>query len=548
MKLFFKQNIILILIIFLAIFLRLYYLGQVPPALNWDETSLGYNAYSILKTAKDEHGKFLPLTNFAAFGDYKPPLYIYATVPILSILPLSEFAVRFPSAFFGILTVFLIYLIAGIIFGSRKIIISKYFSINIPLLSAFFLAISPWHLQFSRGAFEANLGLFFSTLGIYLFFMYGKGNKLWLFPSLFSFTAGMYTFTGQRLFAPIIIFLLFWIFRRKTVKSLKIVIPALIVVAIIFFPLYQFATQTIEGRLRFEEVTIFRNLEPINKSIEYRQQDNFGIWANIFHNRRLFRFKEYLSHYFDAFNPQFLFIKGDVNPRLSLQDIGELYLFELPLILSGIYFLFKSKEKYRYFIISWLLVSPLGPATARETPHALRMIHILPVFPLLSAYGLYKLITLIKFKRIFLLLSALIIFISFIYYLHSYYVHYPLNYSSDWQYGYKEAIETLKPLYPEADHVYADINLGRPYIYFLFYLKIDPNLYHNTAQVKKDKFYFLDVQGFDKIKFIESIDSQVLRGKVVYISTSEPPLYLETIKQIHDLGGKNVLYISKNEF
>jgi hypothetical protein len=40
--------------------------------LTWDEASLGYNAWSIALTGRDEHAKFLPYDAFAAFGDYKP--------------------------------------------------------------------------------------------------------------------------------------------------------------------------------------------------------------------------------------------------------------------------------------------------------------------------------------------------------------------------------------------------------------------------------------------------------------------------------------------
>jgi len=100
---------LLVVIIFIAAVLRFYKLASVPPSLYWDEASLGYNAYSILKSARDEHGKFLPFTNFAAFGDYKPPGYIYATVPSIAVFGLNEFAIRFPSAFFGVLTVLLTY-------------------------------------------------------------------------------------------------------------------------------------------------------------------------------------------------------------------------------------------------------------------------------------------------------------------------------------------------------------------------------------------------------------------------------------------------------
>ena len=114
------NKIILLFIILLALFLSVYKLSKVPPSLYWDEASLGYNAYSILLTARDEYGKFLPLTNFAAFGDYKPPGYIYAAVPSIAIFGLNEFSVRFPSAFFGVLTVILVYLI------SRKFLITYY--------------------------------------------------------------------------------------------------------------------------------------------------------------------------------------------------------------------------------------------------------------------------------------------------------------------------------------------------------------------------------------------------------------------------------------
>ena len=147
-----KKSLLIAFVILLAFVLRFYHLNLTPSSLYWDEVSLGYNAYSILKTGRDEHGKFLPFTNFTAFGDYKPPGYIYAAVPAIAVLGFNEFSVRFPSAFFGVLTVAITYLLTKRIFRREKI----------ALFAGFFLAISPWHIQFSRGAFEANVGLFFS--------------------------------------------------------------------------------------------------------------------------------------------------------------------------------------------------------------------------------------------------------------------------------------------------------------------------------------------------------------------------------------------------
>ena len=564
---------ILIVIICIAAVLRFYKLASVPPSLYWDEASLGYNAYSILKTLHDEHGKFLPLTNFAAFGDYKPPGYIYATVPSIAIFGLNEFATRFPSAFFGVLTVILTYFLTKKLFSEGYQKYQKYQEYQelsskreksargtrdtrgtldtpqiIALLAALFLTISPWHLQFSRGAFEANLGLFFSVLGIWLFLKFAQDNSFWILPSALSFLAGMYTFTGQRLFVPFILLVLAIQFRKQILAQIKIVVATALIAAILFWPLFVFATQTIEGRLRFDEVTIFKDLEPINQSIRFRQRDNFSWLSNIIHNRRLFYSYEYLTHYFDAFNPSFLFTKGDVNPRLSIQEVGELYYIDLLLVLAGVYFLFATKQKYRFLIITWLLISPLGPATARETPHALRMIHILPTFQILAAYGFFQFYKFVKFKKFFLVLTFLLLSLNFFFYLHMYYVHWPRNYSGEWQFGYKEAVEFIKLRYNDVDYVVVTKAQGRPYIYFLLYMQFNPREYWKSAQITKDKFFFINVDGFDKLRFTDSLTEASVSGRVLYVVLPNTlPPSAQKLKTIIRLDGTSVFDIGEAE-
>ncbi len=531
-----NSKLLIILIVILAFVLRTYKLSNVPPSLYWDEASLGYNAYSILKTAHDEHGKFLPLTNFGAYGDYKPPLYIYATVPSIFIFGLTEFAIRFPSALFGTLTILLTYFLAKKFFENEAI----------ALLSALFLAISPWHLQFSRGAFEANLGLFLSVLGVLTFIKFAKDRPLYIFMSAGSFLAAMYTFTGQRLFAPFILVVLCFQFRKELIKNWKYVLVAAFLSAILFWPLFRFVTGTIEGKLRFNEVTIFKDLKPINDSIRFKNEDNFSWWSGITHNRRLFYINQYLIHYFDAFNPTFLFFQGDVNPRLSIQAIGELYFFDLFLILAGIYFLFNKKQKFRFLIMGWLLISPLGPATARETPHALRMIHILPTFQLVAAYGTYQIYQLIKFKKMFVIGSIVIILASFFYYLHMYYVHYPRENSGEWQYGYKQAVEYLSPLYNNVDHVVVTEAYGRPYIYFLIYMKIDPKNYYQHASVSRDDQFFYHVNSFDKLIFSNSPTSYALPGKTIFVTTpGNLPTNTKLLETVSQLDQKPVFDIGE---
>src|SRR6185369_10815382 len=139
------KKYLLIGIIIIATVLRLWHLNINPPSLTPDEAALGYNAYSILKTGRDEYGTFMPII-FKSFGDYKPGFYIYTTVPFVAVFGLNEWSVRLPSAVAGILAVFLLYKIMQLLFEKNETFSS------LPIISTFLLAISPWHIYFSRGA------------------------------------------------------------------------------------------------------------------------------------------------------------------------------------------------------------------------------------------------------------------------------------------------------------------------------------------------------------------------------------------------------------
>ena len=74
MKFKLNSKVLLILILFLSFVIRIWQLGAMPTFIS-DEASIGYNAYSILKTGRDEWNNLLPLS-FKSFGEYKLPLYI----------------------------------------------------------------------------------------------------------------------------------------------------------------------------------------------------------------------------------------------------------------------------------------------------------------------------------------------------------------------------------------------------------------------------------------------------------------------------------------
>ena len=159
-----KSKIVLLLIVFLAVGVRFWKLGDYP-ALNADEASIGYDAYSLLTTGKDQHGNSWPVS-FQSFNDYKPGLYIYLAVPSVALFGLNEWSVRVPGALAGVGTVLILYLLV--------IELGRYHSPTtshklLATTAMFLLAISPWHIHFSRGGWEVNVATFFIVLGIFFF-------------------------------------------------------------------------------------------------------------------------------------------------------------------------------------------------------------------------------------------------------------------------------------------------------------------------------------------------------------------------------------------
>ena len=131
--------ILLIVILLLSLFLRFYKVNTNPPSLDWDEASIGYNAYSILKTGADEYGNKFPLS-IRSFDDYKPPLYVYLDVPSIAVFGLNEIGTRFPAALIGFLSVLIIYFLVKEIFDDWEEDRKE----KLALIAAFFLGVSPW--------------------------------------------------------------------------------------------------------------------------------------------------------------------------------------------------------------------------------------------------------------------------------------------------------------------------------------------------------------------------------------------------------------------
>ena len=331
------DNWTLIVILLIAVFLRLYKLGSIPPHLTSDEASLGYNAYSILKTGKDEFGELLPII-FKSFGDYKPGLYVYMTIPFVTILGLTEFATRLPSAMTGVLAVWLIYKIVLEFItkenGGQQLNIKQL----LPKISAFILAISPWHIHFSRGAWEANLSLTLTLAGIYFFLKAIEKPKLLIFSSLF-FSSTLLTYQGAKLSTSIVIFILvatFWKEIRKWLNSARRDLVASIILGLIIsLPIIASIFQGKTGRLEVFSIFSYpRNTDQLATFLSQGKERVGDVSYYLFHSERLNFARAIAGRWFNHFSGRFLFFEGDYqNPRHSAPNHGMLLISDIILFL-----------------------------------------------------------------------------------------------------------------------------------------------------------------------------------------------------------------------
>jgi len=515
-----KHKILILTCIFIVtLLMRFWRLEANPPSMYWDEVSQGYNSYSILKTGRDEHGEFLPIARFKAFGDYKAPVYIYLDVPFIALFGKTTLGVRFPSALFGSLTVLLTYfLVIELFYKNEK---KEWYA----LASSAVLAISPWHVQLSRAAYEGNIATFFTVLGVLLFFV-AKRRNVWIFiASVVSFVFAFYAFNAHRVFIPLLVALLSIVYFDIWNKRFKPVLVSISIGVLLLIPFLVYL-QTPESKLRFNEVNIFTNFDVIKQSNQLIRAEDNSLTANLLHNRRILFGLSYLEHYFDFFDPYFLFIGGDINPRFSMRDTGQLYLWQLPLLLIGIYCIARYRNKESIVLFGWFLLAPIAAATARETPHALRAETFIPLYSLFTGVGIVSAVIFLKklpFK-IYPAATALygvFIALSVFLFLYNYHVHYPHTYYADWQYGYKETIEKVEKIKDQYDYVVFTSAYGRPHIYALFYSTINPSDYPRNAKVERDAFGFYNVRALEKYRFRESIwESKIDSGKkVLYVVT-----------------------------
>jgi 4-amino-4-deoxy-L-arabinose transferase-like glycosyltransferase len=469
------RRVLLGAIVLLGLLLRVWALDQSPPSLDPDEVSIGYNAWSLARTGRDEYGHTLPLT-FRAFGEYKRPAYIYAAVPGLALLGPTPHAVRLPAAVFGALSVPLLYGVAVLLLRSWRA----------GLCAALLLAVSPWHLQFTRAAREASLLVLAILLLAYALLKAWHARPTerfrggpWYLCAGLAFLLALYDYPGALVFAPLFVLVLARCYWGRLLRAPRLWLAgAVLLVGAGLVPL---GLQMLDGsaRERLNQASIV-NVPALRALSRERVTRDVRDGAPRLLNEPLaMGLRGAVGAYLSHFDPTYLFTTGDQEWRHHSSDHGQLLLWDLPLLCAGAVVLVRRwRRPAMQAIGSWLLIGPVAASFAENAPHAVRTIVMLPAWYLLAGAGfrpLWGWLLRRGYQWDWLLLLGL----SVGFYLFTLFRYYPVEHGRSWQSG---TLEGYRAAQAEVDagrfkRVVIPQEYSLSYVYALFATAYDPARY-----------------------------------------------------------------------
>ncbi len=398
----------LVLILLLGGGLRAWNLADNPPELYPDEIFTYLSGKNVVENGRPIQQR-LPAYGLAA----------YVSASVLGETPIG---IRAPAVFYGLVSILLVYLLAMELFGDAAA----------ALFAAFFMAIIPWHIHFSRVGWESASLLPFLLLSVYLF-IYGinREKKRVIIVSFGMFALTLYTYLAALLYSTLFLACLLVIHRRYFLRERRVLAAGLIVFFLLSAP-YFWTIFTVAMFARKASV-VFTFTGGIN-------QETLSVFGT-----------NYITH----FGPDFLFRHGDPNLRHGA-GTGVIYRAMLPFMAAGIVYA-AIKDRRRgvfYFILFWLAAFPLGAALTDDgVPHAMRSLAGAPVICLLSGRGVSGLVRTAAAwagrAYVSYILYAAVVIVSLAPlpgFAKRYYGEYPVMSAPDWEYGRKKLFSGIRKL------------------------------------------------------------------------------------------------------
>lgn len=510
------EQVLLMFLFLIALFLRVYKLGTVVAGFHVDELNAGYIGRYILTHGKDFFGQVFPLS-FNKFGDFRPTGIFYLSGLSTFLFGISETAVRLPSAFFGALTVFPSFFLAQKISG-RKII---------GFCTAGVLVISPWHIVLSRATSESIVGLFFVLSGLALLITaIETSSRKTVLVSILCFFVPYLFYHPYRLITPLLIGFITLLAKKTPLRKTLWFITALFLVITASYSLTQV------GVGRFEQVAFYKNPDMPTFMLSFVKTDNSKPFANIRmgYNKTLLWGREFVKQYGSYFTADYLFLSGGLPDRYKVPEQGLLEIVFIPMMILGFILTIWSSEnrKWKPFILVFLFLAPIPAAlTYEDAPNVQRSIGLL--FPFLFFIGTGLATTLqwlTQKKRYFvfgILYTGLILFEVTLFW--RLYMQYASLYKSIYRNeGNRELFSLVKKDYSKYDRILLPVYDELPMYASFYFKKFDtfPSIIYRTSppEISIEKLTFvpnrcplnLKKPGMNKTLFINYDDCPETTG------------------------------------
>ncbi len=529
---------ILVGIFCIAIFFRFYHLGSVPPSPSLDEVSLGYNAYSILHTGKDEYGTPFPL-QLRAYDDFRPALYLYPVVAAIRIFGLNAVAVRAPSVIFSLITIFFI-------FQSAWIIGKKYTTSENPALWALgFAAISAWHVYISRLGHEVNLGLMLFTAGMYSLIHWSLTKRTYgLYWGALFLALSLYGYQSEKVILPVFGMVFVCVFYRRLLREWQTSIKAgilfgLIALYAVILTLSPQGLSRLKGTsaIGIDAPQIQQALSAHAKAVQ--RHDRI---ASVLTSKYVTTISIVANNYIQHFNPLWL-ASGAQRENHKVPFMGLIMWWELGLMLVGIWYMWRVMPKEIVaLMLLWVFTAPIPAAITTQAPHAMRAFTMFPPFMILAGFGAYAL-TLLQKKTIWISLLFVLLSVGSAYQVGGgYFKTFKMEQSDSFQYALGQSMSYVQKHQKEYTRVIVANNAAgyQSYMFFLFYTQFDPFTY--LAQGGTVSGGYAQPHTIGKYTFEPIAQSDVVRKDTLYIANIDgQPLQGRVLQTFTNLDGKPAL-------
>lgn len=490
-----NKKVIIILLVVLGVFLRLFLFAKVPSSLYWDEVAIILDAKSITESGQDMSGHHWWQALYISYGDYKLPIYIILTSFFVKLLPFTEYIVRIPSLIAGLMTILVPCLIAYRLFA-----VKHEFKFNFILALVFIAAICPWSIHFSHLGFESHLAQLLLAIAIY-FSLSKKMTSVFL-AQIFAILATYCYFSIRFIWLPLFIFQVIFFHDKKV--NFKNIFLSLISLGIYLFSLLMMSRSALfkaSEQLRLSTPSIMQMQEHVLLSNQYLELAGNNLVNKIIFHRYVFLIRSLINNFSKNLSLSFVFLFGDPNLRHSVSEYSLFYLSSLPFFILGLIHLIKNKFKVFCFLLFWILLAFLPASVPLEVPHAQRSLSALTPLIIIIGIGLLylkRLTKLSKYKNIyqFILISLISLNLMSVFNFMNFYEHVYANTSqASFQSGYKELAKKIIEVKKDNKPIYVDFYDDRLFLWL--FLEAD----FKSTDYRRIKYNGTFPQEIDNIKF-----------------------------------------------